>query len=127
MEIDQAAQAMRDEEMLAGIEDFIEGFTTSPPSAVCRSMGFGSLPGHPSTGGPGMAGQMRSGSTNVAKPMLSSAKGHDGILQRLHTGEPQRYGSGIEPAKLLDESRNTHAETVCLPGRPGKFRGGLDE
>jgi hypothetical protein len=26
MDIDQAAQAMRDEEMLAEIEDFIEGF-----------------------------------------------------------------------------------------------------
>jgi hypothetical protein len=34
MEIDQAAKAMRDEEMLAEIEHFIEGFN-QPPSAVC--------------------------------------------------------------------------------------------
>jgi len=74
-----------------------------------------------------MAGQMRSGSTNVAKPMLSSAKRNDGILQRRHTGEPQGYGSGIEPPELLDESRDALAVTVCLSGRPGKSWRRLDK
>ena len=30
MDVDQAAKAMRDEKMLAEIEDFIEGFNQSP-------------------------------------------------------------------------------------------------
>jgi hypothetical protein len=60
MDIDQAAKAMRDEEMLQEIEDFIEGFN-QPPSAACGSMGSGSLRGHPSTDGRGTAGRMRSG------------------------------------------------------------------
>jgi hypothetical protein len=34
MDIDQAAQAMRDEEMLAEIEDFIEGFNQPTYAAV---------------------------------------------------------------------------------------------
>jgi hypothetical protein len=51
-DIDQAAKAMRDEEMLAEIEDFIEGFN-QPPSAACGSTASGSLPGHPGMGGSG--------------------------------------------------------------------------
>ena len=54
-------------------------------------------------GGPGTTGQMQSGYTNVAEPMLSSAKRHDGILQRPDAGEPQRSGGGIEPAKYPRE------------------------
>jgi hypothetical protein len=61
MDIDEAAKAMREEGMLAEIEDFIEGFN-QPTRAVCGSTGSGSLPGHPSTGGQGIAGRMRSGS-----------------------------------------------------------------
>jgi hypothetical protein len=33
----------------------------SPPTAACGSMVSGSLPGHPSTGGPGTVDSMRSG------------------------------------------------------------------
>jgi hypothetical protein len=62
MDIDQAAQVIRDAE----IEDFIEGFN-QPTSAVCGSMGSGLLPGHPSTGGPGTVGPRRSGSSNATE------------------------------------------------------------
>jgi hypothetical protein len=51
MDIDQAAKAMREEGMLAKIEDFLEGFN----QPTCGSMGFGSRLGHPRTGGPGTA------------------------------------------------------------------------
>jgi hypothetical protein len=61
MDADQAAKATRDEEMAAEIEDLLEGFI-SRPTAACGSMASGSLPGHPSTGGPGTAGRMPSGS-----------------------------------------------------------------
>src|SRR6516225_469381 len=89
-------------------------------------MGFGSPPGHPSTG-PGTTGQMRSGSNNVAKPMLSSAKRQYGILLRPDAGEPQCRGSRIKPAKLPNERRDTLAKAVCLPGRPSKSWCWLDE
>jgi hypothetical protein len=46
MDLDQAAQAMWDEEMLAEIEDFIEGFKSAD---LPRHAASGSLPGHPST------------------------------------------------------------------------------
>ena len=59
-DIDQAAKAMREEEMLAEIEDFIEGFNRSTYRGM-RVDGVGSPPGHPSTGGQGTAGPMRSG------------------------------------------------------------------
>jgi hypothetical protein len=64
MDVNQAAKAMRDEEMLAEIEDFIEGFN-QPTRAACGSTASGSLPGHPSMGGPGIAGRMRSGSNEA--------------------------------------------------------------
>jgi hypothetical protein len=54
MDIDQA-NAMRDEEMLAEIEDFIEGFN-QPTLCGMRIKGSGSLPGHPSMGGLGIRG-----------------------------------------------------------------------
>jgi hypothetical protein len=38
MDVDQAAKAMRDEEMLAEIEDFLEGFN-QPTYRGMRSMG----------------------------------------------------------------------------------------
>src|SRR6202035_4673376 len=38
--------------------------STSPPTAACGSMGCGSLLGLASTGGPGIAGPMPSGSNN---------------------------------------------------------------
>jgi hypothetical protein len=62
MDVDQAAKAMWDEEMLAEIEDFIEGFNQPTYStAGCGSTASGSLPGHPSTDGPGIAGPRRIG------------------------------------------------------------------
>jgi hypothetical protein len=63
MDIDQAAKAMRDEEMLAEIEDFIEGFD-QPPTAACGSIGFGLLPGPPEMGGLGIRDLMQSGSNS---------------------------------------------------------------
>jgi hypothetical protein len=41
MDIDQAAKAMRDEEMLAEIEDFIEGFSQPTYRAACGSTAVG--------------------------------------------------------------------------------------
>ena len=41
MDIDQAAKAMRDEEMLAEIEDFLEGFT----QPTYRGMRINGAPG----------------------------------------------------------------------------------
>jgi hypothetical protein len=64
MDVDQAAKAMRDEEMAAEIEDFLEGFN-HPPTAACGSMGSGWQPGHPSMGGPGTVGPRRSGSIRL--------------------------------------------------------------
>jgi hypothetical protein len=63
MDIDQAAKAMREEEMLAEIENFLEGFN-QPTSAVCGSTASGSLPGQPISDGPGIRGLMQSGSSN---------------------------------------------------------------
>ena len=48
--------------MNAEIEGFLEGFN-QPTIAACGSMGSGSLPGHPETGGLVIRGRMRSGST----------------------------------------------------------------
>jgi hypothetical protein len=62
MDVDQAAKAMRDEEMLAEIEDFIDGFNQAHLPAACGSTASGSLPGHPEMGGLVIRGQMRSGS-----------------------------------------------------------------
>jgi hypothetical protein len=56
MDIDQAPQAMREEGMLAEIEDFIEGFN-QPTFRGMRINGVRSLPGHPEMGGPGTAGR----------------------------------------------------------------------
>src|SRR4029077_11183998 len=47
MDVDQAAKAMRDEEMLAEIEDFIEGFN-QPTFRGMGVDGFGSRPGQAS-------------------------------------------------------------------------------
>ena len=63
MYIDQAAKTMPEEGMLAEIEDFLEGFN-QPTYRGMRINGRGSLPGHPSMGGPGTAGPMRSGSNS---------------------------------------------------------------
>ena len=51
--VDQAAKAMRDEEMLQEIEDFLEGFQPAHLPRHADRRGPGSLPGHPSTGGQG--------------------------------------------------------------------------
>jgi hypothetical protein len=51
---------MREEEINAEIEDFLEGFN-QPTYRGMRINASGSLPGHPSTGGQGIAGPMRSG------------------------------------------------------------------
>jgi hypothetical protein len=54
---------MREEQTLAEIEDFLlEGFN-QPTYRGIRVNGFGSLPGHPEMGGPGIAGAMRNGSS----------------------------------------------------------------
>jgi hypothetical protein len=58
MDIDQAAKAVRDEEMPAEIEGFIEGFN-SPPTAACRSTVGGSLPGQARTAGAGSNGAVQ--------------------------------------------------------------------
>jgi hypothetical protein len=63
MGIEQAA--MRDAEMEAETEDFLEGFN-QPTYRGMRVNGRGSLPGPPSTGGPGTAGLRRSGSSEPA-------------------------------------------------------------
>jgi hypothetical protein len=39
MDVDQAAKAMKDAEIEAEIEDFLEGF--KPPTTACGSMGSG--------------------------------------------------------------------------------------
>jgi hypothetical protein len=64
MDVDQAAKAMRDDEMLAEIEDFIEGFN-QPTYRGMRINGqrvatWSSQHG----GGQGIAGPMRSGPNN---------------------------------------------------------------
>jgi hypothetical protein len=51
----------------------------------------------------------------------------DGILQRPDAGEPQRCGSGIEPAKLSGQRGNTLAVAACLSRRPGKSWWPLDK
>jgi hypothetical protein len=58
--VDQAAKAMRDEAMLAEIENFIEGF--NQPTA-CGPMGSGWPRGRASTAGAATAGRMPSGLT----------------------------------------------------------------
>jgi len=50
MDVDQAAKAMRDEEILAEIEDFIEGFN-QPTYRGMRVKGSGWPRGQTSTGG----------------------------------------------------------------------------
>jgi hypothetical protein len=47
--------------------------STSPPTAACGSMGPGSLPGHPSTGGRVTAGLMRSGYNRSLKELTTDA------------------------------------------------------
>jgi hypothetical protein len=61
MDIDQAAKAMRDEEMLAEIEDFIERLQSAHLPRRAGQWTEGRYPGHPSTGGPATAGPRRSG------------------------------------------------------------------
>ena len=53
MDVDQAAKAMRDEEMNAEIEDFIEGFN-QPTYRGMRVNGVRSLPGPQGMGGLGI-------------------------------------------------------------------------
>jgi len=57
MDVDQAAKAMRDEEMAAEIEDFLEGFKQPTYRGMrvngVRSMGSGWRPGAASTAGAG--------------------------------------------------------------------------
>ena len=61
MDVDQAAKAMRDEEMQAEIEDFLEGFK-QPTYRGMRINGVRvATCGHPRTGGQGTAGLMPSG------------------------------------------------------------------
>jgi hypothetical protein len=75
MDVDQAAKAMRDEELQAEIEDFIEGFN----QPTCRGMRVNGVrvarPGHPSTGGQGIPGRMRSGSSCTTEISLSFTGG----------------------------------------------------
>src|SRR5580692_1770033 len=61
MDVNQAAKAMRDEEALAEIEDFLRGLQPADLPAACGSTASGSLPGHPSMDGPGTAGPRPSG------------------------------------------------------------------
>ena len=56
MDVNQAAKAMRDEEMNDEIEDFIEGFNQPTPTAACGSTASGSLPGHPEMVGQAIRG-----------------------------------------------------------------------
>jgi hypothetical protein len=51
---------MREEQTLAEIEDYLEGFN-QPTHRGMRVTARGSLPGHPEMGGPAIAGGMRSG------------------------------------------------------------------
>jgi hypothetical protein len=60
MDVNQAAKAMWDEEMLAEIEDFIEGFN-QPTYRGMRVNGQRAATCPPSTGGQGTVGPMRSG------------------------------------------------------------------
>jgi hypothetical protein len=60
MDGDQAAKAMREEGMLAKIEDFIERFNR--PTFRGMRINGQRLPGHPSIGGLGMRGPIQSGS-----------------------------------------------------------------
>jgi hypothetical protein len=55
MDVDQAAKGMRDEEMLAEIEDFIEDFN-QPTYRGMRINGVRVATGHQTTGGPAIAG-----------------------------------------------------------------------
>jgi hypothetical protein len=64
MDIDQAAKAMRDEEMNAEIEDFLEGFN-QPTYRGMRVGGVRVATWSSRDGGPGMRGQMRSGYTEL--------------------------------------------------------------
>jgi hypothetical protein len=53
--------------------------------------------------------------------LLSLTKFHNGSLQCLDARVPEGCGSGIEPAILPDQCRDTFAVAVALPRRPGKF------
>jgi hypothetical protein len=61
IDVDQAAKAMRDEEMQAEIEDFLEGFNQPTYRGMRVNGQRGSLAGHSSTGGPGIRGRTRNG------------------------------------------------------------------
>jgi hypothetical protein len=52
--------------------------------------------------------------------LLSLAKLLNGVLQRLHAGEPQSGGRGLEAPKLLGQRGDTLALTVRRPRRPRK-------
>jgi hypothetical protein len=64
MDVDQAAKAVRDEEMMAEIEDFIEGFN-QPAYRSMRVNGQRVATCHPSMDGQGIAGPTRSGSSDA--------------------------------------------------------------
>jgi hypothetical protein len=78
MDVDQAAKAMRDEEMLAEIEDFLEGFN-QPTYRGMRVNGQRVATGPPSTGGPGIAAWMRSG---YSEPPVVAQTGREITVKR---------------------------------------------
>jgi hypothetical protein len=53
--------------------------------------------------------------------LLSLTEFHDGSLQCLDAGVPERCGCGIEPMILLGQCRDTLAVTVAMPWYPGKL------
>jgi hypothetical protein len=65
MDVDQAAKAMQDEEMLAEIEDFIEGFN-QPTYRGMRINGQRVATWSSRDGGPAIASPRRSGSNRCA-------------------------------------------------------------
>jgi hypothetical protein len=64
MDVDQAVRAMKEAEIEAEIEDFLEGFH-QPAYRGMRAMASGSLRGRLITGGPGPAGQTLSSSNKL--------------------------------------------------------------
>src|ERR1700731_4381627 len=72
MDVDQAAKAMRDEEMLAEIEDFLEGFNQPTYRGMRINGQRVAKPGHPEMGGPGTACPMPSGCTEPLGGVVSS-------------------------------------------------------
>jgi hypothetical protein len=67
MDVDQTAKAMRDEEMQAEIEDFLEGFNQPTYRGMRVNGQPGSPPGHPGMDGLGMGGLRLSGSSEPAQ------------------------------------------------------------